>query len=381
MTLEGHRRYVNSVVFSHDSRLIASASDDGTIRIWNILEAQCAEVLDGRIKQNSVAFSHNSSTIAAAGNDGKIRCWDVATGQRKWTLTGHTAAAVSISFSHDSALLASASSDKTIRIWDADGNQQGIIQLDSELTFVVFSHNSSLLAGSSLNNTVKIFSTDTWEAGIELIGHNRTVNSVAFSHDSKLLVSASEDGTARIWDLHAGGSQVLQHGSRVQTAAFSHDSTFVACGGWRSVFIWDINSKECVYKLEKHTLSVNSVAFSRDDVLLASASSDWTICVWDLKKGRPGRQFTQLHYGLVGGVAISIDGALAASSWRGPSVAIWDPRTGLCSQIIKDDDYRLQRIALSKDGRLLATDCISIRMVQHEAPGKYQVSAFAWDCH
>lgn len=357
ITLEGHYDFVESVTFTNDSRLIASASADNTIRICNLSEAQWTKVLHCGAGQRSVAFSHDSSMIAAAGEDGTIRTWDVATGKSRWTLKGHTNAVTSVSFSHDGTLLASASHDKTIRIWDIDGNQKNVIPLFQSPSFVVFSHDSSLLAIRYEDDSIKIFNTITWETERDLIGHRSFVTSGSFSHDSKLFVSASKDCTARIWDLDGGESQALQHDSPLGTATLSHDATLVASGDVRgNVFLWDVNSKECIYKLEGHRGSVNSVAFSRDGALLASASFDRCIRVWDVKMGdNNSKQPAKLHEACVGNVAVSLDGSVAATNCYDGVLTIWNTRTGDCRQVLKQEGIVASLMAVSRGGKLLAT--------------------------
>ncbi|KAH9226061.1 hypothetical protein K456DRAFT_1801107, partial [Colletotrichum gloeosporioides 23] len=93
---QGHIDYVNSVAFSHDSTLIASALSNKIV--------------------NSVAFSHNSTLIASASSDKT----HADTGECIQELKGHSSSVNSVAFSHNSTLMASASWDNTVRIWHAD---------------------------------------------------------------------------------------------------------------------------------------------------------------------------------------------------------------------------------------------------------------------
>ncbi|KAG7424302.1 Vegetative incompatibility protein HET-E-1 [Fusarium oxysporum f. sp. raphani] len=165
LTLEGHSGWVDSVVFSHDSKKVASASSDKTIRIWNAETGECERVLEGHSSYvHSVVFSHDSKKVASASLDKKVRIWNAETGECERVLEGHSDSVWSVVFSHDSKKVASASRDKTVRIWNAE----------------------------------------TGECERVLEGHSSYVHSVVFSHDSKKVASASRDKTVRIWNAETG---------------------------------------------------------------------------------------------------------------------------------------------------------------------------------
>ncbi len=371
-TLEGHSGGVNAVVFSPNGKLVASASRDRTVRLWDLSTGATLQTLEGHSGSvKAVAFSPDGKLVVSASYDNTVRLWDSSTGATLQTLEGCSISAGAVVFSPDSELVASASNDNTVRLWNsftgaALQNLEGhLYSVDA----VVFSPDGKVVASASRDCTVRLWDSSTGATLQNLKGHSRSVNAVVFSPDGKLVASASDDNTVRLWDSFTGARlhTLKGHSYVVKAVVFSPDGKLVASASYdHTVRLWDSSTGATLQTLEGHSHFVKAVVFSPDGKVVASASYDKTVRLWDSFTGAR-LQTLKGHLRSVNAVVFSPDGKLVASTSYDNTVRLWDSFTGATLQTLEGHSRLVAAIAFSPDGKLVAS-------------ASYDNTVRLWDC-
>jgi WD40 repeat protein/serine/threonine protein kinase len=275
-----------SVAYTADGHTLASASQDGSIQLWDAVAGRPLAPFNDHA--NDVTFSPDGRTLASADADKNIRMWDVPTSQVTATLDGHTGPVLAVAFSPDGLWLASGSEDKTIRVWDVarDRLLRSLTGSPVAVHAVVFGPGGSLLASAGADGAVRLWDPASGKLLRTLKADAGAVNAVAFSPDGRTLATGGDDHTIKLWDAASGQQlRVLSgHTDAVRALAFSPDGRMLASGGAdMTVRLWNPSLGRLATTLDGHTGAVNSVAFSPDSLTVASGSDDRTVRLWDLQ--------------------------------------------------------------------------------------------------
>jgi WD40 repeat protein len=197
------------VVFSNDSKLTASGSEDGTVKIWNVATGEEERTLEGHTDWlTSVVISKDGTLIASGSLDKTVKIWNVATGEEERTLEGHTNSVNSVVFSNDGTLIASGSWDQTIKIWNVSTGINVKSFDTSQITYVLsFTDDDSVLVTSTGRFSLgfRDISTSHSSESEPKLGSTEVQGEVdarfgfGINHDKTWITAGGPDGRKVLW--------------------------------------------------------------------------------------------------------------------------------------------------------------------------------------
>jgi Prp8 binding protein len=210
--LRGHTSFVNSCAASRRGvQLVATGSDDGTIKVWDIRQRNATATLNNTFQITTVAFNDTSDQLFSAGIDNDIKAWDLRQNAMLHTMKGHSDTVTGLSLSPNGYYLLSNCMDNTVRVWDVrpfapTDRQLKVFQghqhnFEKNLLRCAWSPDGRRIAAGSSDRSVYVWDTVFQRLMYKLPGHLGSVNDVHFHPKEPIILSCSSDKTLYLGEL------------------------------------------------------------------------------------------------------------------------------------------------------------------------------------
>jgi WD40 repeat protein len=348
-------RWITAVAISGDGKSVASCSNDGMVRIWNVATGEEVRSIRLGWATPSLAFGAGGKTPAATGGS-IVFIWDVATGKEVHRLVGHRFFIPRMGVSTDGAKLVSGDGQGVVCLWDAGtGKQVRQLSLGQGASAVAISPDGKTVAAASINGKVVLWDAGTGQERRQLAAHKRSVAGLAFLPGNKTLVSVQVDGLIRLWEIETGKMvrQIEQQGTSVLTMALSRDGKKLALVSGNGLQLWDLQAGRRIGPPGGHDGAVAFLTFSGKGGRVTTAGGDGMFRIWEAATGKPGRASGPTDT-TCSPTALSASGRVAAGLAPAGEVILWDVQAGKMLRKIADAKAT-GTAALSDDGRTLAT--------------------------
>lgn len=233
------------VAFAHNGMVVASASADSTVRIWEPTTKASSTVLKAHsgLPVRAVSFATGNAQLLTAGDDKSLKLWDLPSQRFHSSLLGHSNFVRNARFSNDNRMVLSGGDDKTVRLWDtrSTASIHTFREHTQPVRAVRFHPSGNVVAACGDDQTIKLWDTRTCKLLQHYNAHSDAVTAIDFHPGGDFLMSSSTDAEIKIWDLVEGRLMytISGHRNSARSVAFSPNGEhFASCGGDQLVMTW-----------------------------------------------------------------------------------------------------------------------------------------------
>ena len=287
-----HKGSVNALAISPVGELLASGSQDKTIKLWRMPDGTKKKTITGHNSSvEALAISPDSKILASGSSDGIIKLWRLPGGNIYKTINAHNDAVKALGITPDGKFLISGSHDGKIRFWNLSNGTRSLTleNYNNPVEALIIGADSQTFATGTNKGTIGLWSLPERKFIQNLSGHQKSVLSLAMSQDGQMIASGSADTTVKLWDLNNGSlnKSLSGHNKSVWSLAMNPNGNILASGSNDfTIKLWSLPSGNLSRTLTGHKDAVMALAISPDGKILASGSLDQTIRLWNLVDGK-----------------------------------------------------------------------------------------------
>lgn len=382
-TLEAHTSEVSSAIFTPDGRILATASYDSTLKLWDARQGKSLRTLAGH--QNlvlSLAASPDGTMLASGANDNTIRLWDVPADKPSSSWQGHSAKINDVVSRPDGLVAVSVGDDKVVRVWNRKTGKllQSLEGHQAEVLRAAFRVDGNQWATADSAGVVTLWTPGKYldedpTVGRTLWTHPDAVSGVSFATNNQSMLTSGRDGTIKQWQLNTPPHRVLVARGpkpaanaaptdpaaadepksptvRGQLVAVARNNSAVVSGGPDGV-VRVVNLADGVAReLLDQPGPVRSVSISANSTMTATGSDSGSIKLWNLADGADRLQLLG-HAGAVRGITFHPDNARLASAGEDGTVRLW--RLPTPPQVLAGHTEPVGAVTVSPNGQFAVT--------------------------
>lgn len=292
----------NAIAIASDGRTMATASSDGTVRLWDCTNGELLQSFSRSLgilgighqgEVTAVVFGPNNKTLFSSGEDGQLICWDLADNRRHYRLEIPFWTATNLYRVPEYPILAIGTAEGQIHLWPLEQGQPGLdlVPHQDHITALTYSAKLQALISGSEDQTIRVWSLPSGRLCQTLTAPKATLTALACPPQDERIISGDSQGQVQVWNLQRPevGRLLGKFSNPVTTLDISSDGHWLAVGLEDGTLpVWDLHRQSRLDGLH-HDWTVRSLTFTPDSRMLVSTGADETVRFWCQNDREPGK--------------------------------------------------------------------------------------------